>query len=99
MVIIKVKNHKYDIFPSSAKNKKYVAYPIINGKYGKSIHFGSIGYEQYKDKIGFYKDLDHLDKKRRQNYRIRHSAIKKKDGSLAINDPLSPAFLSFHLLW
>jgi hypothetical protein len=52
----KRKDKKYDVF----KNNRYV------------VSFGDNRYEQYKDKIGIYKDLDHGDKKRRDNYYARH---------------------------
>jgi len=52
----KRKNKKYDIY----KNNRYV------------VSFGDNRYQQYKDKIGLYKSLDHLDKKRRDNYYARH---------------------------
>jgi hypothetical protein len=52
----KRQNKKYDVF----KNNRYV------------VSFGDNRYEQYKDKIGIYKDLDHGDKKRRDNYYARH---------------------------
>jgi hypothetical protein len=52
----KRKNKKYDVF----KNNRYV------------VSFGDNRYQQYKDKIGIYKSLDHGDKKRRDNYYARH---------------------------
>ena len=52
----KRKNKKYDVY----KNNRYV------------VSFGDNRYEQYKDKIGLYKSLDHRDKKRRDNYYARH---------------------------
>jgi hypothetical protein len=39
-----------------------------NGK-KHSFNFGDINYQQYNDKIGLYKRLDHNDKKRRELYR------------------------------
>jgi hypothetical protein len=52
----KRKNKKYDVF----KNNRYI------------VSFGDNRYQQYKDKIGIYKDLNHGDKKRRDNYYSRH---------------------------
>jgi hypothetical protein len=52
----KRKNKKYDVF----KNNIYL------------LSFGDSRYQQYKDKIGIYKSLDHNDKKRRDNYYARH---------------------------
>ena len=41
---------------------------------GKIIHFGSIGYQQYKDRtpLKLYSSLDHLDEDRRRRYYLRH---------------------------
>ena len=62
----------YKPFVSSAKNKKYSVY-VKRIKEGiKLIHFGDKRYGQYKDMIGNYSHLDHLDKKRRDNYYARH---------------------------
>ena len=52
----KRQNKKYDVY----KNNRYV------------VSFGDNRYQQYKDKIGLYKSLDHGDKKRRDNYYARH---------------------------
>ena len=73
-------------------NKKYSVY--VKDKKGnkKLIHFGAIGYQQYKDKLGRYSAYDHLDKKRRDRYRVRHS----KDN---INDKNYPGYWSYHYLW
>lgn len=54
--------------PSTVKNKKYDAY-VNNKKYS----FGDSRYQQFRDKIGFYKHLDHNDDQRRNNYINRHS--------------------------
>jgi hypothetical protein len=59
---------KYQFFPSTRKFKKYDVYK--NGKY--IVSFGDKRYQQYKDKIGYYSELDHLDKKRRLRYYQRH---------------------------
>lgn len=72
-------------------NKKYSVYVLKDGKI-RLIHFGAIGYQQYYDKIGRYQAYDHLDKKRRENYRKRHH----KDN---INDPSFPGYWSYHYLW
>jgi hypothetical protein len=72
-------------------NKKYSVY-VMGKKKPKLIHFGQIGYEQYKDKIGRYSAYDHLDKKRRLNYRKRHKGDK-------INDKNSAGYWAWHKLW
>lgn len=63
------------------------------------IHFGAKGYQHYHDKIGLYSNLDHNDKKRRANYRNRHSKIMTKDGQYAYKIKYSPAWYSWHYLW
>ena len=76
------------------KNYKYTA--IIKDK---KVNFGDKRYEHYHDKIGLYSHLDHNDKKRRANYRKRHSAILTKDGKKAISIKYSPAWFSYRYLW
>jgi hypothetical protein len=60
----------------------------------KLIHFGAIGYQQYKDKVPGqrYKSYNHLDKKRRARYRARHARDK-------INDKNSAGYWAYHKLW
>lgn len=94
----------YVIRVSNKPNKKYVVWRVSEhynhpenpGKYirmlSNPIHFGDSRYEHYKDLIGYYKELDHLDEKRRANYRSRH---RKTD----INNPNSAAFWSWNYLW
>eukprot|EP01046_Picozoa_sp_COSAG06_P009247 COSAG06_NODE_480_length_15163_cov_50.478757_10_plen_87_part_00 len=69
----------YTPFVSKAKNKKYSLY--VKGKNGrpKLIHFGDKRYGQFKDKIGHYSNLDHGDKKRKDNYYARHGKATSKD--------------------
>jgi len=74
-----------DFKVSNRATKKYAV------KYNdKWIHFGAKGYEDF---------TTHKDEARRQNYRKRHGAIKKKDGSLAKDDKNSPSYWAWHLLW
>jgi hypothetical protein len=75
--------------------KKYDAYLSD----GRIVSFGSKGYSQYHDKIGFYRDLDNLDKEKRKLYRKRHSNIITKDGRRAIDIRFRPAWFSLHYLW
>ena len=53
---------------SKTKNKKYDAFK--DGK--KLASFGDKRYLHYKDKIGMYSSLNHLDKDRRRRYYARH---------------------------
>ena len=74
---------------SSRKNKKYDVYE--NDKY--ILSYGQLPYEQYKDALGYYSNLNHGDKKRRDNYKARASGI----GSL--NNEYSANYWSYHYLW
>jgi hypothetical protein len=81
-------------FEEGSGNKKYKA--ILEHKTDKkkrrSVSFGDKRYEQYKDSaLGLYSYMDHLDKKRRDNYRTRH----KGDNLSAF----TPGWFSWHYLW
>lgn len=82
------------ITKSTRKNKKLMI--KINNK---SIHFGSRDYEHYFDETGIWEEKNHKDIERLKDYIKRHSAIKKKDGTLAINDPESASYWSLYILW
>ena len=72
----------YKPFVSKAKNKKYSVY-VKNGKGGmKLINFGDKRYQQFKDKLGHYKHLDHNDPKRKKNYYSRHGKAVGKDNAI-----------------
>jgi len=71
-----------DIIISKNKNKKYTAIFSIDEKI-KKISFGAKGYEDY---------TTHKNKKRRHNYRQRHSKDK-------INSPMTAGSLSWYILW
>ena len=75
----------YPIYLSNRKNKKYMSF--VNNRF---VHFGDKRYEQYKDKIGYYKNLDHNDENRRKLYYIRHPKNYPKG---------SPDWLSKQILW
>ncbi len=79
----------YKPFKSKAKNKKYSVYVKKDGK-TRLIHFGDSRYEQFKDKIGEYKNLDHGDKKRRDKYYARHGKTDDKN---------SAKYWSHKILW
>ena len=90
----------------SIKNVKFIKSPVKGKKYrailkdGKKVDFGALGYEHYKDNvIGLYSHLNHLDKKRRSNYRKRHSKILLKDGTPAYKKKYTPAWFSYYFLW
>lgn len=78
---------------SHLEKKKYDA--ILKNKITnkiKLVPFGSINYQQYKDVTGLnlYTHLNHLDKRRRDNYYKRHNIDFKK---------YSPDFFSKKYLW
>jgi hypothetical protein len=58
------------VAPSNTENKKYDVYDKDDKKLAS---FGDKRYQQYIDKIGHYKHLNHYDKQRRKNYRTRHA--------------------------
>lgn len=81
----------YKPFLSSAKNKKYSVYVKSNSTgRPKLIHFGDRRYQQFRDKLGFYKHLDHGDAKRRDKYYARHDRNAHKD---------SAKYWSHKMLW
>ena len=68
----------YEPFVSSSPLKKYSVYIMKNGK-RKLIHFGDRRYQHYHDKLGYYSDLDHKDKRRRELYFKRHGKSNDKN--------------------
>jgi hypothetical protein len=82
-------------YKSPLKNKKYRA--VFNDK--THVDFGDMRYEQYHDQIGLYSHKDHNDPVRRANYIKRHSKIMNKDGTRAIDNKKSAAYLSLMYLW
>ena len=78
---------------SNRQHKKYMSV-LQNKKNNKYIyiHFGDNRYQQYHDKIGDYKDLNHNDKQRRLNYHQRHQHFIRKGY-------YSPGYFSMKYLW
>ena len=70
---------------SNRLNKKY--YVVYQGK---KIHFGSRSNSDF---------TIHKDKRRRDNYRKRHRAIKLISGEPAYLDKRQPAFWSWFCTW
>jgi len=75
------KKKLYKPFVSNKKNKKYSVY--VRGKNNKIklIHFGDTRHQQYFDKLGHYKKLNHLDKNRRRLYYKRFGKTKDKNSA------------------
>jgi hypothetical protein len=81
---------------AKAKNKKYSA--ILRNKTTKKtvrVNFGDSRYEQYKDStgLGLWSHKNHLDVKRRKNYRLRHANHAGRPGFY------SPGRFSYEKLW
>ncbi len=66
----------YTIEKPTRKHKKYKAV-FKDGR--RSIHFGDIRYQHYKDStpLQLYSKMNHLDPKRRRLYYIRHGKATK----------------------
>ncbi len=99
--MIKFKKYKnYYILPSKDKKKKYTVFKLVDGKLKKHLSFGARAYEQYHDQIGFYKNKDHWDKKRRDNYFARHhKGETNKTKALKQTSPKSALWWSSKFLW
>lgn len=69
----------------------------------KWLPFGDTRYAHYKTSSKIPKELhvyeEHLDNKRRDNYRKRASKIVNKSGELTFNNKHSPNYWSYHYLW
>lgn len=89
-------HHLYNdlIHKSSRKDKK-----LMTKVNDEVIHFGSRKNFHFYDKTNNYPHLNHLDEHRRLRYRKRHEAIKDKNGNLVYNNPLSPSYWSYRILW
>ncbi len=76
----------YKIYKSDKPKKKY--YALVNNK---KIYFGDTSYQHYKDKLGVYSYLNHLDPKRRKLYKLRHEKDRHLKGSAG--------YFSDQILW
>lgn len=86
---------RYDFYaPSKTSGKKYDAYDSKTGR--KLASFGNVSYQQYFDRIGYYKGKNHGSSSRRNNYRSRHNkdtfTEKYKKGE-------SAGYFSMKYLW
>ena len=89
--------------PTVAK-KKYTA--LVRDsvtKKERKVSFGSRDYSQYRDStpLKLYSSKNHLDKKRRENYFMRHSGVKTKREALAKEKgkKITAKYLSHRYLW
>jgi len=86
---------RYDFYaPSKTSGKKYDAFDAKTGR--KLASFGNINYQQYKDKIGYYKSKNHGSASRRDNYRSRH---KKDRLTNKYKQKESAGYFSMNYLW
>jgi hypothetical protein len=81
--MIKMNVKLYTLYHSTRPDKKFDIYVETPSGGVKKVSFGATGYEDY---------TIHKDKERRERYRTRH----RKD---RINDPTSPGFWSWWVLW
>ena len=95
------------ILPSERKGKKYMALIRDNTtKKTRVLHFGGLGYEQFKDStgVGKFTKKNHGDIRRRNNYFSRHSGTRSKKKAIDKEKRLSggkytPKLLSHIYLW
>ena len=82
---------------STRDGKKY----MVVAPNGKTIHFGDIKMEQYRDTtpLKLYTYLNHNDEKRRKSYLARAKGIKNKKGELTWKNKNSANYYSIHFLW
>ena len=95
-------------FEKSDKNdKKYmVIVEDRSTKKRRTIHFGGLGYPQYKDRtpLKLYKKLNHMTRKRMKNYFKRHSGTGNRSDAISkeinkSNGYYTPKILSHMYLW
>ena len=96
-----VKVGRYNYEKSTNPAKKLMVVVEKDGK-KRTIHFGNrkgSANQHFKDRTRIWKSLDHGDNERRKSFRSRMSGIKLKDGSRAVDNPLSPAYHALRILW
>eukprot|EP00965_Chrysotila_dentata_P034121 1135974-Pleurochrysis_carterae.AAC.1 len=72
------------IKPATVSGKKYTATFLMSNGREKRVHFGATGYSDY---------ILHHDRERRERYRARHHRVFENASII------SPAALSWHILW
>lgn len=72
---------------------------------GRRVNFGDRNYEHYRDSVppskggGLWSHKNHLDKKRRHNYRTRHAGVLTGAGVPAYKIKHTAAWFSYYYLW
>ena len=79
-----------ELYKPVKSNRKHKKYMVLTKK--GVIHFGDNRYGQFKDKIGVYSHLDHLDLNRRKKYYDRH-------GEKNTTDKETAKYWSHKILW
>jgi hypothetical protein len=72
---------------SKRRGKKYTAFVRHNVTHKiRKIHFGALGYQQYKDRtpLHLYSKLNHLTRKRMNNYFNRHSGTPNREKAIKL---------------
>jgi|TARA_R100000479_G_scaffold159282_1_gene96407 hypothetical protein len=72
---------KLELYKPVISTRKYKKYMVLTKR--GIIHFGDKRYNQFKDKLGAYKHLDHKDKERQKSYYARHGDKNTKDKETA----------------
>tara|TARA_Y100000114_G_C11759158_1_gene328545 strand:+ start:1005 stop:1289 length:285 start_codon:yes stop_codon:yes gene_type:complete len=93
-----VKVGRFDYKKSTNPAKKLMVEVSKDGK-KRTVHFGDRSMGHFKDRTGIWKSKDHGDSERRKSFRARMSGVRKKDGSRAVDDPMSPAYHALRILW
>lgn len=81
---------------------KYTAYLIDGKELKRPVHFGALKMEHYKDKIGYFSNLNHNDEQRLLNFRKRFQSTYKKyvqSKTTLIEKTKSPLYWSWSFLW
>ena len=97
MPIMKLKGKEYDVKRSTKPDKKLMT--MCNGKL---IHFGQRGAKSWGNAplASLLPESEkHYDEDKRRRYLARATKIKKKGGTLAIDDNCSPNWWSVYGLW
>ena len=78
---------------------KYSVYVKDEEGNRKLIHFGNKNYQHYRDKLGHYSYLNHLDEKRRKSFLARSKGIRNSKGQFTYMNKNSKNFWSRNILW
>jgi hypothetical protein len=90
--IKKVLRRGWHIRKSKRKNKKY---DVFNENNKFVVSFGDTRYEQFHDKLGAFKNLNHSDEKRLKLFKKRFQKLYNDNK----NNPYSSILYSWNLLW